>query len=391
MSSDKVALKEMVNAEAEFISLVPRGANRIPFRILKEDKVEKNMIDLGAIGKIFKGDKKSVTPEVVAYGVEKGSNFEDKTEVLKSIGLAVDNVVDNEDGSVMYVQKQFTQDEVTTVRMSDNLVAIVKNFNAYPADGVFGELVKAQGFFTDVCSASDTLRHALSEALYRSSTKDDAKSRCSTIIKDFSDYVTKLVTDLPEIAFKADLALADLAEKVEKAAASEEEKAKAEAKAKEEAEQQAALEAAEKEKAGKADMAPEGVDQETWDTMSDEEKAEWKAKTPAKIEKSDKAEPVDVEAVVALVTKAMAPMFETTIKAAIDPLGAIIAGVKDQVGTLATDVGSLQEKVGKAEKVLGSTITAPSLDTDPARQAAKKVDKDLIGSGAVWDSAFHKV
>ena len=42
----KATAKELKNADVRFISLVKRGANRIPFRILKTDKGENQMIDL---------------------------------------------------------------------------------------------------------------------------------------------------------------------------------------------------------------------------------------------------------------------------------------------------------------------------------------------------------
>ncbi len=53
----KATAKELKNADVRFISLVKRGANRIPFRILKNDKGENQMIDLSALGPVLKGEK----------------------------------------------------------------------------------------------------------------------------------------------------------------------------------------------------------------------------------------------------------------------------------------------------------------------------------------------
>ena len=53
----KATAKELKNADVRFISLVKRGANRIPFRILKTDKGENQMIDLSALGSVLKGEK----------------------------------------------------------------------------------------------------------------------------------------------------------------------------------------------------------------------------------------------------------------------------------------------------------------------------------------------
>ena len=53
----KTIARELKNADVRFISLVSRGANRIPFRILKTDKGENQMIDLSALGSVLKGEK----------------------------------------------------------------------------------------------------------------------------------------------------------------------------------------------------------------------------------------------------------------------------------------------------------------------------------------------
>ena len=53
----KATAKELKNADVRFISLVKRGANRIPFRILKTDKGKNQMIDLASLSPVLKGEK----------------------------------------------------------------------------------------------------------------------------------------------------------------------------------------------------------------------------------------------------------------------------------------------------------------------------------------------
>ena len=53
----KTTAKELKNADVRFISLVKRGANRIPFRILKTNKGENQMIDLTTLRPVLKGEK----------------------------------------------------------------------------------------------------------------------------------------------------------------------------------------------------------------------------------------------------------------------------------------------------------------------------------------------
>lgn len=62
----KATAKELKNADVRFISLVKRGANRIPFRILKNDKGENQMIDLASLSPVLKGEK-TEAPAKKAY------------------------------------------------------------------------------------------------------------------------------------------------------------------------------------------------------------------------------------------------------------------------------------------------------------------------------------
>ena len=52
----KTTAKELKNADVRFISLVKRGANRLPFRILKSEGDSK-MIDLTTLRPVLKGEK----------------------------------------------------------------------------------------------------------------------------------------------------------------------------------------------------------------------------------------------------------------------------------------------------------------------------------------------
>ena len=54
----KATAKELKNADVKFISLVKRGANRIPFRILKKSSEGENqMIDLTTLRPVLKGEQ----------------------------------------------------------------------------------------------------------------------------------------------------------------------------------------------------------------------------------------------------------------------------------------------------------------------------------------------
>lgn len=58
----KTTAKKMKDADVRFISLVKRGANRLPFRIIKSDK-DSDMLDLTTLRPVLKGE----TPAIKAY------------------------------------------------------------------------------------------------------------------------------------------------------------------------------------------------------------------------------------------------------------------------------------------------------------------------------------
>lgn len=52
----KSTMRQMKDAKVNFISLVTRGANRIPFRVLKSESGESAMLDLSKMAHIFKNE-----------------------------------------------------------------------------------------------------------------------------------------------------------------------------------------------------------------------------------------------------------------------------------------------------------------------------------------------
>ena len=72
----KTIARELKNADVRFISLVSRGANRIPFRILKKSSEgESQMIDLTTLRPVLKGEK-------IPAPVKKSANLPGFAQIL---------------------------------------------------------------------------------------------------------------------------------------------------------------------------------------------------------------------------------------------------------------------------------------------------------------------
>ena len=66
MANVEVKATRLSNPQVEWVSLVERGANRAPFKIIKNRKGATSMIDLG---KSFKSDKTKKEAEAVIAAV----------------------------------------------------------------------------------------------------------------------------------------------------------------------------------------------------------------------------------------------------------------------------------------------------------------------------------
>lgn len=265
----KAVAKEMKEADVRFISLVARGANRIPFRIVKSDK-ESGMIDLSKPLKILKGEKpQAASPEVVGVVVFDQGDEAVMADVRKSLtdhGFAVDTVTKNEDGTVLFSAGAVDaeDEDATIVRLSENMVVVVKGFSSYnqalSESTNFSEVMAAQGYYPGVRTACDALVYALQNALQKADSPQDASTKVNSILSSFSTYVSTMTKGLPVAAFKADMSVSEVVKSA---------KGKA--------------------KSQPADSVPEGADEKEWAKMSDEQKAEWKAKAKAKKDEADAA------------------------------------------------------------------------------------------------------
>lgn len=393
MSTPKVKMnvKEMKGADVTFVSLVGRGANRIPFRIVKQAG-EGGMIDLAklAIGRILKGAPDPVpadkpSPEIVGVAVEKTDNFAEVTSILEQAGFNVSDAEEQDDGTVIFKQADFAEDEVQLVRMSDQMVAIVKAYRPYDMEGAeFMDVVKANGFHMGLDSAVSALRQCVSQKLYNAKDPADATSVIKSVCEEFAGYVASLASNIPTKAFKADQSLQELAEKAFK----DKDAAKA------------------KEDAKPTYTRPMEVPEDEWDQMSDEEKgAKLKAKKEeegriaaeeiTKAEKTDKPVEQTVEQLVAAAFATALPQLMATLKNEVAPLIAShetlvrsLDVVKNVQGEMQAKVDAVVAKADKVEKAVSGAVTAvPPGDSGlPVRKSIASTD---ALNGGYYDSAYH--
>lgn len=220
MAKIKLQANKLENAEVSHISLVQRGANRIPFRIIKRDKQEHGMIDLA---KLFKAEKSAPKEEVgckvLGIVVEKSDNLEPVEAVLKAEGFSTDKSKEV-DGTVIYSQVDGDIDPATTkvVKMSQDVLAFVDDATVEKlldgADG-YESVLKEHGFLPSISMAAVDMHNQIMDAV---SAGEDVVQKAETIIDGFKAYVLKSVELLPAELFQVDFAVSDVkkAETVDK-------------------------------------------------------------------------------------------------------------------------------------------------------------------------------
>ncbi|QIN95168.1 hypothetical protein DLP3_005 [Stenotrophomonas phage vB_SmaS_DLP_3] len=390
----KISMNKMGDADVNFVSLVGRAANRIPFRITKSDKENKMGLDLSGIGRALKGkkvEKAEVKPELVAVVVEKSDLLPQITDAVSAAGLAVDNVVeDAETGTVAFVQKESEEGEdLTTIKMDGNVSVVVKGFSAY-CDHLkdFNEIVQAQGFYAGMDVATSALRDSVYKGLYNSDNPQEAVAKAETVLSQFTTYMKTLVGNLPANAFYVSKGVAVVVEKAAK------DKTDAEA-AKEKAKETPAdkSKGADKTNDAKAkkdgeeeeinlDEVPEDVSKKDWTAKSEDERRQYHAAKKAAAEPAQKSETpapaVDV-----------ADIVQKTADAVLKALAPTLESIQKSQKETEEKVDSVVQKSETVAKQLGSTVVNTSEHTDaPSGNVQKSAPKDTDPRSGCFDTAL---
>jgi ribosomal protein L37AE/L43A len=199
MARFRAKLKELKNANVNYISLVDRAATRIPFRVLKQDKGDETL----DLTKIFKADH---TPEVVAVVVRDTGDADLAEKVraaVQGVGFSTETVKKGE--QVMVFEQQETEEDVSLIRLSENVVVAVKGF--HPASEEFQAMVSADGFYNGISGAFAVVQKGIADTLEAATDENEAKAAVSSLLNDLSEYVTALVDNVPAQVFKAELAV----------------------------------------------------------------------------------------------------------------------------------------------------------------------------------------
>jgi hypothetical protein len=164
MSRIDMKATELTNTDVNFIALVKRGANRIPFRITKGD--EEMGIDLGSIGrKMFqKADAAPMVAAIVTQKLDISPAF--MTKLTKSLGLDATALKKKEADGVAILAKADTDMKDKVVVQLTKSVGVVlsgssikKSFEGQDfKETIFKDVVGEQGYFAGPAMVASLLK-----------------------------------------------------------------------------------------------------------------------------------------------------------------------------------------------------------------------------------------
>jgi hypothetical protein len=225
-----IAVNDLEEADVRRISLVSRGANRIPYRIMKQEN--EMGLDLGSIfrrkAEHAAAGEQNQKLHIAAVVLNKAADTEGLLAAMGRDGFDMAGAtIDAEalEHGLLVKFEDYEQENSFVMQFNDDVAAIMvdteKQFSPFGGSSRFTENVRAMGFVPGLRMAQDALMETTFNILGEADDKEMAKSEIDDALKDFSSHVSSLAGSLPTAAFK----LEDLRAMKQETPAAEEEAA----------------------------------------------------------------------------------------------------------------------------------------------------------------------
>jgi hypothetical protein len=199
----KVEVEEIFDADVRRVSLVERGANMIPWRILKSDEPQQE--ESMDFGNLF---GKKAEPRVSSIAISADANLDQSIEVIKSAGYSVDNVQKHDDVTV-FVQDGSARGEQVVVKLDDNHAIVVSGLDhdspLVETKKSFAAELATAGFIPGVEMACAIVSKQIVDSMFdpkAAKGEVDYKSQISMLCAEFKNHIEGLVAAVPQGALK---------------------------------------------------------------------------------------------------------------------------------------------------------------------------------------------
>lgn len=414
MPTVKVKANKMGGAQVSYISLVERGANRIPFKIIKQEKRMSGHFAGLDLGNLFTR-KAEVDQEAQVVGIVtmKGDGFDSIKQQIEDAGFDVSDMQEMEDGSVVFKQDGEIEGDTSVVRLNDHVAIVTKGFSPYVMnmdvgeETSFADACAAQGFYPGVRTIVDVLASSINRVVEKADTPANAARAVSKMFDEAKAYTSSFMNGLPQKAFKLEDVAPELPGADDTPAKTDPETTETAAAAAPAGD--AADDAETVEKAAKL-VKPDSVDQAEWDKMApaDRVKAcESADAAPAKKDDGAEAAPAAAapateaatsslteEQVSSIVATKMGEVVESFTQKLETALAAVTKSVQDSMASVGGSIADISARVSKAEEeaakaksAVTGTIVAGS-EAGDHQPVARKSEPSGVYGGREIDTAF---
>lgn len=204
-------VNSLTDAEAQYISIVNKPANRAPFKMLKNAEGKADMktkaIDLMQVAGMIRKSEPKKQASIVGIVINKSANVEEITKSLKEAGFNTDNI-HTEDESEVLILKQDESDiqkDDTFVKLNEDVAVQVRNFKYIETDWSsesFADLFTTRNVIPSFYTMASVLGDVLCNIVYNSKDPLEISSKLQIAIDEFQKVALNIVNQVPITAFK---------------------------------------------------------------------------------------------------------------------------------------------------------------------------------------------
>jgi hypothetical protein len=219
MPKFQIEANEILDPNVNLVSLVKRGANRLPFRITKSED-NNDMIDLAKLGQqMFRKGDTVTGPTIAAVLIAKSDRTDAIVKTLTEAGFPMDKLAKSDGtGQVNFAKADLdkvVKEETVLIKMSEDVAIVVqgeselmKSLSLYDWESTsFSEIMTKGAFCPSVSIAQDMLNRTFYNIMEKAESPAELSTLMKGAVNDFNSYVTTLAKALPSTVFKADTAL----------------------------------------------------------------------------------------------------------------------------------------------------------------------------------------
>ncbi|QNJ59174.1 hypothetical protein [Vibrio phage vB_ValS_PJ32] len=375
----KVRARSLKNADATFISMVDRGANRLPIRMLKNEG--SNMFDLNQLF-LRGGSKKSeaqpqvmgmLVPESTAEGYVAALKSEDQevflldtpTEGVKFVSYKEEASLDG-----AMILKGATDESPAIV--VDTAQKMLSDFGFDPEQGFAGSVI-SHGFYSNLDGAMRVLFDAMWNVMETAEPGEAPVERVQTLLSEFTAYVTSLMQTVPMEAFKMEKLTPVVAEgEKEEGDNTDGGEAAVTTEGGAETGTEAGTDAGTDSTVESSGTEPEGGTTEAGTESGDPGAETGETTEGAKNEGEDPLQQI-------LAQMSSLGQQISTIGESVNGLKSEVSTIQDKVTEQTQEIATVRDGVQKAEKAAEQAVNAASgvvIDTDEGRTDGQKSEED---------------